>query len=53
MNHHATSGPRRGAGASRRLEDTRDALIEAGQLGVVLHLEAQIRVLSRKLGFDD
>ena len=35
------------------LEDARDALIEAGQLGVVLAVEAQIRTLSRKLGFDD
>lgn len=34
------------------LEDTRDALIDAGHLGVVLKVEAQIRVLSRKLHFD-
>ena len=34
------------------LEDTRDALIDAGHLGVVMKLEAQIRVLSRKLDFD-
>lgn len=35
------------------LEDARDALIDAGQLTVVVALEAQVRELSRKLDFDD
>lgn len=35
------------------LEDARDALIDGGFLGVVLAIEAEIRLLSRRLGFDD
>ena len=35
------------------LEDGRDALIGAGHLAVVLTIEGQIRLLSRKLDFDD
>lgn len=35
------------------LEDARDALIDGGFLGVVVTIEAEIRVLSRRLGFDD
>ena len=35
------------------LEDARDALIESGQLAVVVGVEAEIRELSRKLGFRD
>ncbi|MDQ1424707.1 MAG: hypothetical protein QOD72_2205 [Acidimicrobiaceae bacterium] len=35
------------------LEDARDALIDAGQLAVVVAVEIQIRELSRRLGFDD
>lgn len=35
------------------LEDARDALIESHQLVVVVSMEAQIRLLSHKLGFDD
>ncbi len=35
------------------LEDARDALIEAGHLAVVVAVEAEIRLLSRRLGFDD
>ncbi len=35
------------------LEDARDALIDAGHLGLVLTIEDQIRQLSRKLDFDD
>jgi hypothetical protein len=34
------------------LEDARDALIESHQLAVVVGVEAQIRLLSHKLGFD-
>jgi hypothetical protein len=35
------------------LEDGRDALIESGHLAVVLSVEAEIRLVSRKLGFRD
>jgi hypothetical protein len=35
------------------LEDARDALIESRHLAVVLTIEADIRLLSRKLGFRD
>ncbi len=35
------------------LEDARDALIAADQLGAVVTVENQIRILSRKLDFDD
>ena len=35
------------------LEDARDALIDSGHLSVVVTMETEIRVLSRKLGFDD
>jgi hypothetical protein len=35
------------------LEDARDALIGANQLGIVVAVENQIRMLSRKLEFDD
>lgn len=35
------------------LEDARDALTESDRLAVVAHLEDQVAVLSRKLGFDD
>lgn len=35
------------------LEDARDALIAASQLAVVVGVENQIRLISRKLGFDD
>jgi len=35
------------------LEDARDALIESGQLAVVVAVEAEIRIVSRRLGFDD
>jgi hypothetical protein len=35
------------------LEDARDALVETNQLAVVVSVEAEIRVLSRKLGFRD
>lgn len=35
------------------LEDVRDTLIDAGRLAVVVVVEAQIRLLSRRLGFDD
>jgi hypothetical protein len=35
------------------LEDARDALIAANQLGLVVTVEHQIRILSHKLGFDD
>ena len=34
-------------------EDARDALIDSGHLAVVVSVETEIRVLSRKLGFDD
>ena len=35
------------------LEDARDALIDSDRLAVVVGVEAQIRLLSRRLGFDD
>ena len=35
------------------LEDARDALIDADRLAVVVAVEAQIRLLSHRLGFDD
>ncbi|HEY7042246.1 MAG TPA: hypothetical protein VH419_01120 [Nocardioidaceae bacterium] len=35
------------------LEDGRDALIDSGHLAVVVSVEAEIRLLSRRLGFDD
>lgn len=35
------------------LEDSRDALIESRQLVVVITVEAEIRSLGHKLGFDD
>jgi hypothetical protein len=35
------------------LEDARDALIESRQLSVVLAIETEIRLVSRKLGFRD
>jgi len=35
------------------LEDARDALIDSGHLAVVVGVETEIRVLSRKLGVDD
>lgn len=35
------------------LEDARDALIDSGHLAVVVAVEAELRALSRKLGFDD
>lgn len=35
------------------LEDARDALIESGHLSVVMTVETQIRVLSRRLDFDN
>lgn len=35
------------------LEDARDALTTAGQLSTVVLVEHQIRLLSRKLEFDD
>lgn len=35
------------------LEDARDALIDSGALALVVAAEDQIRVLNRKLGFDD
>ena len=35
------------------LEDARDALIESGHLGVVMIVESEVRLLSRKLGFQD
>ncbi len=35
------------------LEDARDALIDAGQLLVVVSVEAQVRDLNRRLEFDD
>jgi hypothetical protein len=35
------------------LEDARDALIDSDRLAVVVAIEAQIRLLSRRLGFDD
>jgi hypothetical protein len=35
------------------LEDARDALVASGHLAVVVSVEAEIRLLSRKLGFRD
>jgi hypothetical protein len=35
------------------LEDARDALIESGHLSVVVPVEAEIRMLNRRLGFGD
>jgi hypothetical protein len=35
------------------LEDARDALTDSGHLTVVAEIEDQVRLLSRKLGFDD
>ncbi len=35
------------------LEDARDALISSSYLAVVVTLEAEIRTLSRKLGFGE
>jgi hypothetical protein len=35
------------------LEDARDALIDSGHLAVVVSVEAEIRLVSRRLGFDD
>lgn len=35
------------------LEDARDALIDTGYLALVVAAEDQIRLLNRKLGFDD
>jgi hypothetical protein len=35
------------------LEDARDALIDSGHYPVVVGIETEVRVLSRKLGFDD
>ena len=35
------------------LEDGRDALIDSGHLAVVVAIESEIRLLSRRLGFDD
>ncbi|HEY9565304.1 MAG TPA: hypothetical protein VIR30_16175 [Nocardioides sp.] len=35
------------------LEDARDALTGSGHLTVVMEVEDQVRVLSRKIGFDD
>ena len=35
------------------LEDSRDSLIDSGHLTVALALEAHVRDLSSKLGFDD
>ena len=35
------------------LEDARDALIGSGHLAVVLTIEGQIRLLSRRLDFND
>ena len=35
------------------LEDARDALIESTRLTVVLNVEHQIRLLSRRLHFED
>jgi hypothetical protein len=33
------------------LEDARDALIDSGHLAVVVVVEAEVRLLSRRLGF--
>ena len=35
------------------LEDARDAMIDGGTLVLVVAIETEIRMLSRKLGFDD
>lgn len=35
------------------LEDARDALIDAARLTVVVVVEGQIRILSRRLGLND
>ncbi|MCU1460345.1 MAG: hypothetical protein JWO37_420 [Acidimicrobiales bacterium] len=35
------------------LEDARDALIDSGHLAAVVTVETEIRLLSRRLGFDD
>ncbi|MCI0347012.1 MAG: hypothetical protein L0221_16485 [Chloroflexi bacterium] len=35
------------------LEDARDALIDSGHLAAVVSVETEIRVLSRKLRFQD
>jgi hypothetical protein len=35
------------------LEDARDAMIESGHLAVVVSVESEVRLLSRKLGFQD
>ena len=35
------------------LEDARDALIESGHLAAVVAVEAEIRLLNRRLGFGD
>ena len=35
------------------LEDARDALINSGHLAVVVAVESEVRLLSRKLGFED
>lgn len=35
------------------LEDARDALIDSGRLSVVVGVEGEIRLVSRRLGFDD
>ncbi len=35
------------------LEDARDALIDSGHLAVVVAVEVEIRLLSRRLGFED
>lgn len=35
------------------LEDARDALLESGHLTVVVGVEHQIRLLSRRLDFED
>lgn len=35
------------------LEDARDHMIDGGHLAGVLPIEEQIRLLSRRLGFDD
>ncbi len=35
------------------LEDARDALTDSGHLAVVVGIEDQVRLLNRKLGFDD
>jgi hypothetical protein len=35
------------------LEDARDALIQSDHLATVVSIESEIRLLSRRLGFDD